>query len=465
MRAWLLRAEEVLRRQIELKQGKFVPYYNLACVRSVQGDTAGGMDWLLKAVERGFCDVHQMERDSYLKPLREDPAFRKLVDSWPRFLEKRVDTQVAELRKLFPGRLSEERDPSLRLAYLTATGEATTRQVREEIDRVAAWCDGGIFKGLMSDPASERDPWVAIVVPNREGFLRWSLLEYGPAAVRGFAMVGGQYNHDDKQLVSIDSGATLRHEFVHVLHWRDMGRRGQLHPIYIQEGLASLVEDYDMPGEDARAGVKRILPTISWRTNACKRREKIGGYISIEALAGMSNEKFTGTLPLANYAAARTLFLWVDRQDKLAPWYEHYTAHFSEDPSGIKSFEAVLGAPVAELNKKLRAWIRGLAEVPEEILPGMASLGVEVEVQGGDGVAIVGVSTPPGFRGRRPVVLAAEEGELRVNDVIRAIEGRPTRDMAELVRVLGQFKPGQVVELEMRRGGQIVTVKVKLTAK
>jgi hypothetical protein len=450
---------------MDLKFGRFVPYYNMACVRSAQGDAKGGMEWLIRAVERGFCDVHQMERDSYLRAVREDPAFARLVEGWPKFLEKRADTQVQELRNLFPGRLAEARDPALRLAYLTAAGEASSRQVREEIDRVAAWCDAGVFAGLMTDAESARDPWVAIVVPNREGFLRWSIAEYGPAAVNGFAMVGGQYDHDQKQLVSLDAGATLRHEFVHVLHWRDMTRRGQVHAVYFQEGLASLVEDYDLPGDEARAGVKRIIPSVSWRTNAAKRREKIGGYIPIEKLAALTPEKFTGTLPLANYAAARTLFLWVDSQGKLPEWYRHYTAHFAEDATGVKSLEAVLGAPVSELNKRLRAWIKALKEVPEEILPGKASLGVEVEVQAADGVAIVGITTPPGFRGRRPTSLAGEEGDLRVNDVIRAIEGRPTRDMAELVRVLGGFEPGQVVEVELRRGAQVVSAKVRLTAK
>lgn len=459
------KAEEVLRKQIDLKYGKFVPYYNMACVRAVQDDRAGGMEWLLQAVARGFCDLNQIQRDSYLRSLHEEPGFKNLVEHWPEFLEKRVDAQVAELRKQFPGRLSEQRDPAMRLVYLTAASDAVSAQVHEELDRVAGWCDAGIFKGLMGDPKSARDPWVAIVVPNRDGFMRWAALEYGPDAVKGFAMVGGQYSRDDQQLVSLDAGATLRHEFVHVLHWRDMGRRGQVHPIYIQEGLASLMEDYDMPGEDVKAGVKRVVPAVSWRTNAAKRREKSGGFIGLDKLAAMNHDKFTNVLPLANYAAARTLFLWLERQDKLVAWYAHYTEHYAEDPTGVKSFEAVLGAPAAELNKRLRSWMRELPEAPEEIRSGMASLGVEVEVQAGDGVAVVGISVPPDFRGRRPVVQPGVEGELRVNDVIRSINGRPTRDMAELVRVLGGFKPDEVVEVEVRRGAQTATIRMKLLKK
>ena len=464
------KAETLLQKQITLGQGRFVPYYNLACVKAVQGAKADAIEWLLKAIERGFSDIRQIRRDSYLASLREEPGYRAIVDNWPKFLEKRVERDVAELRETIEGHLDERRDPALRLVYLTASSESTTKLVREEIERVAEWCEGsegrgGIFKGLMTDAASAEDAWVSIVVPTREGFLRWSLLEYGPAAASGFSMIGGQYSHDEKRLISMDSGSSLRHEFFHVLHWRDMGRRGQMHPIYIQEGLAAVVEDYDLVPDEAKPGVKKVVMVGSWRTNVAKRRERRGSLITIDALAGMTHEKFMGEQPLAKYACARTLFLWLDKQGKLVEWYKHYTENYDKDPSGLKSFEAVLGAPIPELNKRWKAWIRAFPEVPEEIRTGMASLGVQIEAQGGDGVAVFAISVPPDHRGRRPEVLKAEEGEIRVGDIIRSINGRPTRDMAELVRVLSGFEPGQVVPIEIRRGKAIVEVKVKLQKK
>lgn len=463
------KAEELLLKQVDLGQGAFVPYYNLACVRAVQGDTPGAMDWLIKAIERGFCDVHQLRRDSFLTSLRDEPQFRQIIANWTKFLERRVETDIGEAKKLFGSGLQEHRDAKLRIVFLSAANENSSAAARLEVGRIADWCERGVFKGLMSDPAAAEDPWVTVVTPNRDGFLKWSVQEYGPAALSSFSMVGGQYSHDTKQLVSMDSGSTLRHEFFHVLHWRDMTRRGQNHPIYIQEGLASVCEDYDLAADTAAPGGKRAVMATSWRTNIAKRRERGGTLILIDQLAKQTHQKFTGEQPLAKYACARTLFLWVESQGKLAEWYEHYTANYAADPTGVKSFEAVLGGPVADLNKKFRAWVRALPEVPEEILPGKASLGVQVEVQAGDGVAVTGIVVPPGTGQPgsriRPQVLKGEDGELRVGDVIRSIDGKPTREMAELVRVLGGYDPEQVVELEIRRGRTEVTVKMKLQKK
>ncbi|XVJ60380.1 MAG: PDZ domain-containing protein [Tepidisphaera sp.] len=459
------KAEALLQKQVELGQGRFVPYYNLACVKAVQGQKDAAVEWLLRAIERGFSDIRQIRRDSYLASIRQEPGFRAIVDNWPKFLEKRIERDVAELRETIDQKLDERRDPALRLVYLTASSESTTKQVREEIERVAEWCENGIFKGLMTDAASAEDAWVSIVVPTRESFLRWSLIEYGPAANSGFSMIGGQYSHDEKRLISMDSGSSLRHEFFHVLHWRDMGRRGQIHPIYIQEGLAAVVEDYDLVPDEAKPGSKKVVMVGSWRTNVAKRRERRGSLITIDTLAGLTHEKFMGEQPLAKYACARTLFLWLDQQGKLVEWYKHYTENYDKDPTGLKSFEAVLGADIPELNKRWKAWIRAFPEVPEEILSGMASLGVQIEAQGGDGVAVFAISVPPGHRGRRPEILKGEEGELRVGDIIRSINGKPTRDMAELVRVLSGFDPGEIVTVEVRRGRAVVDVKIKLQKK
>lgn len=449
-------AEAILRKQIDLGQAGFVPMYNLACVRSVRGAKAEAVEWLLKAIEHGFADVRQLRRDPMLSPLRDEPGFRAIVDQWPKFLEKRADADAAAIKEDFGGTLAERREPALRLIFLAAKvggGEDPSAVVRSEVERVAAWAEGtdespGIFKGLMTDAASAEDAWVSIVTPDRANFLAWARREYGPAATSGFAMVGGQYSHGEKRLVSMDSGSSLRHEFFHVLHWRDMERRGQEHPIYVQEGLASLVEDYDV-GADGRI---EIAP--SWRTNAVKRRERTGGLMRIEQLAAMDHTKFTRQQPLANYALARTTFLWLEREGKLAAWYTHYTANFRADPTGIKSFEAVLGAPIKDLNKRFRDWVFKLPEVPEEVPPGGASLGVAVEVKSGDGVTVVGFSREPG----------AGAG-LRIGDVVRSIGGKPTREMAELVRVLGTFKPGGEVDVEVRRGEAIEIVRVTLRRK
>ena len=58
--------------------------------------------------------------------------------------------------------------------------------------------------------------------------------------------VRGMYLHPARRLVSRDAGQSLQHEFVHLMHFAHMERTGQRHPIWVQEGLASLYEDYTL---------------------------------------------------------------------------------------------------------------------------------------------------------------------------------------------------------------------------
>ena len=60
----------------------FVPYYNLACALSMQGKTDEAMLSLIDAVEHGFSDVVQLQRDHYLTSLRTHERFQNLIDRW-----------------------------------------------------------------------------------------------------------------------------------------------------------------------------------------------------------------------------------------------------------------------------------------------------------------------------------------------------------------------------------------------
>jgi S1-C subfamily serine protease len=136
---------------------------------------------------------------------------------------------------------------------------------------------------------------------------------------------------------------------------------------------------------------------------------------------------------------------------KLKEWYTEYTSTYREDPTGIKAMERVLGRTIKDINKDYKAWVRALPEVPEQITRGMASLGLEIEAGSGEGPVVASLG-----RGRR---------DLKLGDIITSIDNRPTRDIAELVRVLGSCKPGQTVEVGFRRGKIYGTVMVELVAK
>jgi hypothetical protein len=454
-----VRARELLARQIELQPDQFVPRYNMACTLAKLGERDAAVESLVTAVERGFADVHQLRRDDALDSLRELPAFRRLLDAWPEIMERRITTDLERAKADFSGSYNRDRDARMRLAYMSSYDEKTTLVARRELDRIGAWAERELFPGLFAQEQAVLDAWVLVVLPKRRDFGVWALQAFGPAAAGAFSSIGGAYEHDRKRLVAQDLGATLRHEFLHVLHWRHMNRLGQIHPIWIQEGLCSVVEDFD-----AGPGESDLTPVVSWRTNIAKRVERGDMFLTLEKLGAMPHERFMNSRPLANYAQARAVFMFLAANGKLGAWYRAYTEGFGEDPSGVKAFERVFGEPIAAVNKRYRTYVRTLPDVPEEIATGMASLGIEIESAEGDGLRVVN-AVKLRKRIRTKGGADAEVPDLRIGDIIRAIQSRPTRDMAELVRVLGSFQPGETVEIEYRRGRLMGVVSIELVAK
>lgn len=54
--------------------------YNIACALSLNGDAAGSLGYLQKAVDAGFSDFERMSSDSDLKLVREESAFKELIE-------------------------------------------------------------------------------------------------------------------------------------------------------------------------------------------------------------------------------------------------------------------------------------------------------------------------------------------------------------------------------------------------
>lgn len=441
-----MRSEEATRRLISLDPGNFVHYYNLACLRSLQHDPAGAGEQLVKAVERGFCDIHQLRRDPQLDPVRDDPNYRTLIDNWDAILDARLQANLQQTATVFKAaKYESSRDDHLRLAYHSAFDPRAFDEARAELSLLAQWAEEHVMPGLLDPEDSKLDPWVVVVLPNRFDFGRWSFSTYGTMNNNGLSAIGGSYEHDYKRLVAQDLGGTLRHEFFHVLHWRSMTRRGQFHPMWIQEGLCSLVEDYDIAQDGS------LQPAPSWRSNTAKRMEKSRNLVPLVKLLKSTHQEFMGGRRMALYAQSRTFFLFLWQKGCLRDWYTAYTDDYKSDPSGLESLEKVFKMPIADIDKDFRAWLRELPEVPEEMKRGMASLGVEVDAGTGEGPRVVAVSHSTGRR-----------VDLQQGDIITSIQGRPTRDLPELLRVLGSYRPHDIVEVAFRRGKVHHTTEVPL---
>lgn len=442
-------ALELLLRQLEIEPGNPLAMYNLACVRCVSGDRDGALADLTRAIEHGFVDFEQMRRDPNLVDLHDTELFQNVLAKRKPILDAAGEMQFVQAKEKYARGYVHGRDEDLRLSFASAYDEKTLDDAREELRLISEWALAEVFTDLREPAMREVDPWVVVVLPNERDFRAWAIVRYGPAAVASdFHRIGGSYNHERKELVAMDLGGTLRHEFMHVLHWRSNMRQAQGHPVWIQEGLCSLVEDYDV-----RAG--RLIPTPSWRTNTVKRLERSTSLMSIAELARMDRDTFNNDRPLANYALARSVFLFLHQRGRLGAWYSHYVEHYLDDPTGVASIEAVMGKDIDEVQADFRAWIAGLEEVaearPDGTIGGLrVSLGVEVDPGRGEGPIVTRV-------GR-----SAREAGLRSRDVITAIDGRPTRDMNDFVRVLAQYSAGQSVEVRVRRrsGHEIVRVAV-----
>lgn len=447
----LAQAEALLREQLTLQPGHFVVTYNLACVRAAAGDHDDGMRLLVQAIEEGFDDLRTMDRDPSLAPLRGRGEYREIRERWSDILDARRDANVASVLDFFSGDYRVHRDDRLRLLYVTAVRPSSADAAREEISRLGEWACREIFPGLLDPPESAHDPWVVVVLPTPGDFGRWIASRHGASGGAGLSSIGGEYDHDMKILVARDLGSSLRHEFFHVLHWRSCMRLGQRHAIWVQEGLGTLVEDYDTgPAPDGD-----IILRHSWRTNIVKRLERAGRLAGLSDLCSASPDGFMSMRVLASYARARSAFLYLAHHGKIREWYERYTAGFERDRTGRIAWEETFGTSMATIDRDYRAWVRSIEMVPEEIGPGMASLGVEVESGEADGLVITRVVDP-----RRD-----GDGRLRQGDVMTDIDGRPTRDIAELVRVLSGYRPGDRVTVGLRRGSRVRTETVTLIAR
>jgi hypothetical protein len=436
-------AESLLREQLAIAPTDPIALYNLACVLGAQrkNDDAGLA--LADAITNGYVDLRRIRRDPFVATARLQDAPKSLIDNWPRTLDNALQ-RTLDLSKPLAPKSSPIRDETLKVAFLCAFDEQSCTDARSEISSIGAWAITNIFPTHNDAAELSLDPWALIVLPTRVAFERWSTDTYGPRPAASYHAVGGAYDHDTKRLIAQDLGSTLRHEFLHVLHWRDMTRRGQIHPVWVQEGLCSLMEDYDFLPDGS------LTPAHSWRTTTAKRLLSTGTLPSLSTLTAMSREAFSQNRPLTNYALARTLFLYLYDQGKLAAFYSALCSTLSEDPTGTLALERTLGKPIADINTDFRASLRSTPDIPEQITSGMASLGVEITAGTGEG----------------PIVTLAPAGSpLRSGDILVAIGLHPVRDIPELIRLLSRHSPGDTVQLTLRRGKTRLTLDLPLVAK
>lgn len=420
------------RELIEINPADPFHSYNLACALTRAGDTAAAEKALEDAFAHGFIDLFHMQRDPDLANLRTSRTFTLLIKGWREILDARGTADLASLKDRFkpgtpPDGYTFASDNDLRLHFASAFRESSFEDARAQITRVTAWARRELFPAPEpADSAARPDAWVCVVLPTPKDFFRLVFADG----------VGGYFDRDRKRLVTQDLGPGLRHEFLHVLHWRHAERLGQRHPLWIMEGLACVLEDVEMPG-DPDSGEFVLKP--SWRTNIARRLAKSGGLLPLERFTSLPDEKFMADRPRANYAQARAVCMFLHNRGKLAPWFRAYTDNYADDSTGKIALEQAFDLPLKRIDSEFRAWAAKIEEVAEQSKPARFGLGASVKGGVGDGVVVANVVS--GSRLSRGV-----SNPLRNRDVILAINDHPVRTMDDYVRILGELQEGIVIE-------------------
>lgn len=460
-----LAAERLLKEQLALEE-TFITLYNLACVRALQGDAKDAFSFLERSIDKGFITRSEMESDPMLESVRLLPEYKALLDRWSAKIDAHKERGLRLAREQFPDAKQSAIDEHLRLTYANAFHEHSFEAARAELTKLSAWAEEFVFPDLFDPETSRDDAWVVVILPSQKDFKSWAVRMFGPEIMQGFSTVGGSYSNDEKRLVAQDLGPTLRHEFFHVLHWRSMTRLNQRHPTWVQEGLCSLVEDYDIIDG-------KLSPSTSWRTNTVQRMKSANVLLPIRQLVTRTSDHFRGQRRMGMYAQSRAVFLYLWQKGKLKEWYARYTLEYPEDPTGLLSLERTIGMKAEDFDKEFRKWAGLLEMVPEEMKPGMATLGVEVETGTGEGPVVLSFQRKPTSPNiRRPVggepitkdspITDEKADRLQPGDVITSINGQPVRDLPELLRRMGKLSPGQVVPITLRRAKLIKSIDATL---
>ena len=127
-------------------------------------------------------------------------------------------------------------------------------------------------------------------------------------------------------------GGTLVHEIVHPFVAANFPNC----PSWFNEGLASL---YEQAGE--KDGM--IVGYPNWRLNGLKRAISANAVGSFKELCETSTREFYGDERGTNYSQARYLCYYLQQKGLLTKYYHSFLKNRTEDPTGYKTLQDVLG--------------------------------------------------------------------------------------------------------------------------
>jgi len=407
-----------------------VMLYNAACAYCLLNQPERGATYLLRSVQSGFRDLDQIVNDADLESIREHPKYKVVVERLQSRAARRANDALNRWRSTYgTENYRYERDEERRIAYATALDRTSHDEMRQMLQEEADHLKATLFDVEMRS-------YVLIAVPTPSDGDR----------IFDADNIGGIYEHSRRRLIARDIGGALRHEFVHALHYAHMDRLRQKHPLWIQEGIASLFEDYTLNGD----GTIKFHPNE--RHNVVRGLAKAGQLRSWSTLFRFNDDEFMDHAS-RHYPQVRSIFEFIADQDKLACWYESLIEHYEDDRTGALAFRACFNLPLDDIERAWRRWVLERPPVDLSIQYGDAALGIESRPRGSnDGVLITRVL--PGS--------AAAVSGLEVGDVVVAVDDRPTRSLTELQTIIASRSIGESVSIRARRNQEYFITVVTL---
>jgi len=404
--------------------------YQLARLECADGNTSRAQQALTAALAAGFTDYFRMTRDPMLEPMRGEPGYETIAKNRRTLLEDRAEADFEAVRRAFDKDYAFERVAGLRLQFACAHGDQVLREVVAEARSLSGW----VHRELWDAPADPGlDPWVTVILPSPEHFVM--LVGAGGAG----GGVGGYYDPETRRLVASDLGPSLRHELMHVFHFRRLERLGQPRPLWLTEGLATLPETLDPHTEG-------IVPVACWRTDIARRRLAAGRLRGWDDLFAQGRDRFVGHRPRAQYAQARAVVMFLHDQQLLRSVLDAFER--TGDLTGAAAVEEADGRPLKRIEKRFRGWLATLDGGEPDERERLRELGLVLSAGRGIGPLIDHVEL------RSP----ASAARMRSRDVIRTVDGRVVRTVAEFLRaVAGDGER----EVGLLRGRASVTVTLR----
>ena len=428
------RAKVLIGRHLERWPDDPNMHYNLACAHAQLYELDESAAALKRAIEKGFRDFDHMMRDPDLEPIHQHEVYLAIVEAALRTTSRSAADSLSEWKQRFgEENYRYEVDRERKIAIAAALDDVAF----EEMKAMLKTQEDHMLANLFGLPPEE---FVLIAVPS---------VEDGNKLFNGSRNIGGKYEHRQRRIIARDIGGTLRHEFVHALHYGHMERLGlkRPHPLWVQEGLATLYEDYVVESD----GSFTFLPNV--RHNIAQNLAKRNRLRPWEDLFATKPKAFMARAS-QHYPQVRSIFEYIAEQGRLGEWYQTFVVTFDEDPTGMLAFEKVFERPAEEVERDWKSWLLARPQVDMRLDMDDAVLGVEVMRTAGtnSGVEITRI-----MRGS-----AAARTRMREGDVIVAINGEPVRTYRELRTVISRRQAGEEVEVRLRRGEHYFAIDLVL---